>query len=141
MDIKQILLMVCFCLLTLCIGMLIGIFIEFKIDHKYICDFFNTEKDFFNKMDHLCTEYINNTTNMILESQKKIAGWIDEINKNCYIPIWKYVEKELPECDGIYYGKKDNTNSMWKVIFKNNEWYLSGYPDQKIDIIKWTELY
>ena len=38
-------------------------------------------------------------------------------------------------------AKKDDTNSMWKVIFRNNEWYLSGYPEHKMDVIKWTELY
>ena len=57
------------------------------------------------------------------------------------VPIWKDVNEELPECEGIYYGKEDNTNSMWKVIFRNNEWYLSGYPEHKMDVIKWTELY
>lgn len=141
MDVKTILLMVCFCAIALCIGILIGMFMESKIDKEYICGFFDIEKDFFNKMDHTCTEYISKTANMILENQRSIAGWIDEINKSCYVPIWKYVEKELPECDGVYYGKKDDTNSMWKVIFRNNEWYLSGYPDQKIDVLKWTELY
>ena len=57
------------------------------------------------------------------------------------VKLAKDTDKELPECEGIYYGKKDNTNSMWKVIFRNNEWYLSGYPEHKIDVIKWTELY
>lgn len=67
------------------------------------------------------------------EKAKKIV-WIRN-------PIWKDVDKELPECEGIYYGKEDDTNSMWKVIFRNNEWYLFGYPEHKIDVIKWTELY
>ena len=85
--------------------------------------------------------YIDKMLDAIINNQKFLASAMDEINKNCYVPIWKDVDKELPECEGIYYGKKDDTNSMWKVIFRNNEWYLSGYPEHKIDVIKWTELY
>lgn len=149
--------------LALCIGMLIGMFVDEKINKTYYLNIVETiEKflkehnkihtdwridmqksndDWYTKSANLHKEYLDTITNNILENQKLLAGWIDEINKSCYVPIWKNVDEELPECEGVYYGKKDETNSMWKVIYKNSEWFLSGYPTQKIEVIKWTELY
>lgn len=139
-------------LLMLSIGTLIGIAIEEKINKSYFLKMIDIVENSLEKHNEIYKEYykdnnenydtyINKVLDAIIDSQKFLAGAMDEINKNCYVPIWKDVDKELPECEGIYYGKKDDTNSMWKVIFRNNEWYLSGYPEHKIDIIKWTELY
>lgn len=139
-------------LLMLSIGTLIGIAIEEKIDKSYFLKMIDVVENSLEKHNEIYKEYykdnnenydtyINKVLDAIIDSQKFLAGAMDEINKNCYVPIWKDVDKELPECEGIYYGKKDDTNSMWKVIFRNNEWYLSGYPEHKIDVIKWTELY
>lgn len=139
-------------LLMLSIGILIGIAIEEKIDKSYFLKMIDVVENSLEEHNEIYKEYykdnnenydtyINKVLDAIIDSQKFLAGAMDEINKNCYVPIWKDVNEELPECEGIYYGKKDDTNSMWKVIFRNNEWFLSGYPEHKIDIIKWTELY
>ena len=139
-------------LLMLSIGTLIGIAIEEKINKSYFLKMIDIVENSLEKHNEIYKEYykdnnenydtyINKVLDAIIDSQKFLAGAMDEINKNCYVPIWKDVDKELPECEGIYYGKKDDTNSMWKVIFRNNEWYLSGYPEHKIDVIQWTELY
>lgn len=136
-----ILLFVLWCALFLCIGILVGMFMTFKIDKECAVSISNAEKEFFGNVKDIMSEHLDKTTDMIIDNQKQIAKWIDEIEKNNYVPIWKNASEELPECDGIYYGKKDDTNSMWKVIFRDNEWFLSGYPAQKMEIIKWTELY
>ena len=138
--------------LMLCIGILVGMFMEEKINKTYYLGIINIVEDSLKKHNEIYDkyyqensksnmEYLDKTIDLITNNQKFLAGAMDEINKSCYVPIWKEVDKELPKCEGIYYGKKDDTNSMWKVIFRNNEWYLSGYPEHKIDVIKWTELY
>lgn len=138
--------------LMLCIGIIVGMFMEEKISKIYYLGMVNIVEDSLKKHNEIYNEYyqknsksnieiLDKTIDLIINNQKTLAGAIDEINKSCYVPIWKDVDKESPECEGIYYGKKDDTNSMWKVIFRNNEWYLSGYPEHKIDVTKWTELY
>lgn len=138
--------------LMLCIGILIGMFVDEKINKTYYLDMVKIVEDSLKRHNEIYDkyyqensksnmEYLDKTIDLIMNNQKFLAGAMDEINKSCYVPIWKDVNKELPECEGIYYGKKDDTNSMWKVIFRNNKWYLSGYPEHKIDVIKWTELY
>ena len=138
--------------LMFCIGMTIGMFMEEKIDKSYYLRVIDAVENSLKRHNEIYDEYyknnnkindtyINKALDAIIDNQRFLASAMDEINKNCYIPIWKDVNEELPECEGIYYGKKDNTNSMWKVIFRNNEWYLSDYPEHKIDVIKWTELY
>ena len=95
-------------LLGLCVGVMIGLGIDFKINHTYILE-------------------MNNNTKEYLE------------------PIWRKTEEELPPCSGLYYGKiKGNPhgeNAMWKVVYNDNEWSLSGYPDNKVEISEWTEIY
>lgn len=138
--------------LALCIGMMIGMFMDEKINKSYYTGMVdvvaNSLKEhnkiydeFYKNMYTHSKEYFEKMTDFIVHNQEILAGHMDEINKSCYVPIWKNVSEELPECEGIYYGKRDETNSMWKVIYRNNEWFLSGYPDTKIEIIKWTELY
>ena len=138
--------------LMLCVGFIIGMFSDENINKTYYLKMIDIVENSLDKHNEIYKEYykdnnknydtyINKVLDAIIDSQKFLACTMDEINKNCYIPTWKDVNEELPECEGIYYGKKDDTNSMWKVIFRNNEWYLSGYPEHKMDVIKWTELY
>ena len=138
--------------LALCIGMIVGMFVDEKINKSYYTGMVNIVEnslkehnkiydEFYKNMYMNSKEYFEKMTDFIVHNQEILAAHMDEINKNCYVPIWKNVSEELPECEGIYYGKRDETNSMWKVIYRNNEWFLSGYPDVKIEIIKWTELY
>ena len=102
-------------LLGICIGALIGLGISFKINHTYILEMIDLEKA------------------------------VDDINKVYEKPIWRKIEEELPPCSGLYYGKiKGNPhgeNAMWKVVYNDNEWSLSGYPDNKVEISEWTEIY
>lgn len=136
----------------LCIGVIVGMFVDEKIDKSYytkIVDIITNSLEkhneiydkFYNNMNTSYKEYFEEMIDFVVHNQETLASAMDGINKSCYVPIWKDVDEELPECEGVYYGKKDNTNSMWKVIFRNNEWFLSGYLEHKIDVIKWTELY
>ena len=74
-----------------------------------------------------------------------LAKAVDDINKVYEKPIWRKTEEELPLCSGLYYGKiKGNPygeNSMWKVVYKDDEWCLAGCPDNKVEIGEWTEIY
>lgn len=51
--------------------------------------------------------------------------------------IWHDAESDPPPQDGLYYGKKDDTNSMWAVRYENGNWGLSGYM-QEMPITKWA---
>ncbi len=149
---KEILVIFLVGLLMLAIGMIIGIFMEEKINKSYYLRMINVVensleehnefyKEFYKDMSTSSEKFLGKMIDFIVHNQEELASCIDEINKNYYIPVWKNVEEELPECEGLYYGKKDDTNSMWKVIFRDNDWYLSGYPEHKINVVKWTELY
>lgn len=114
-------------LLGICIGALIGFGISFKINHTYILEMIDLAKEYF---DTITTD---------------LAKAVDDINKVYEKPIWRKTEEELPPCSGLYYGKiKDNPhgeNAMWKVVYKDDEWCLAGYPDNKVEIGEWTEIY
>lgn len=115
-------------LLGICIGALIGLGISFKINHTYILEMIDLAKGYF---DTITTD---------------LAKVVDDINKVYEKPIWRKTEEELPPCSGLYYGKiKGNPhgeNAMWKVVYNDNEWSLSGgYPDNKVEISEWTEIY
>lgn len=103
-------------LMGICIGALIGLGISFKFDHTYIFEMIDLEKEYFNA---IVTD---------------LAKAIDDINKVYEKPIWRKTEEELPPCSGLYYGKiKGNPhgeNAMWKVVYNDNEWSLSGYPNR-----------
>lgn len=109
--------------LMLCIGMIIGMFMEEKIDKSYYLGAINVVENSLKKHNEIYNEfyknnnkiidtYINKALDVIIDNQKILAEAMDDINKNCYVPIWKDADKELPECEGIYCGKKDDTNSM-----------------------------
>lgn len=38
-------------------------------------------------------------------------------------------------------GNPHGENAMWKVVYNDDEWSLSGYPDNKVEISEWTEIY
>ena len=106
-------------LLGLCVGTIIGLGSSFKINYNYILG-----------MNDITTDLVKT---------------VDDINKVYEKPIWRKTEEELPPCSGLYYGKiKGNPhgeNAMWKVVYNDNEWSLSGYPDNKVEIGEWTEVY
>nr|DAZ72283.1 MAG TPA: hypothetical protein [Caudoviricetes sp.] len=88
---------------------------------------------------------IKHEENYFTNTMTGLAKAVDDINKVYEKPIWRKTEEELPPCSGLYYGKiKGNPygeNAMWKVVYNDNEWSLSGYPDNKVEISEWTEIY
>lgn len=67
---------------------------------------------------------------MAIEALKRVE-WEDT--------LWHDAKKDPPKTPGIYYGKKDDTNSMYSVNYRNGVWTLDCYPDQKMDILQWAE--
>lgn len=136
-------------LLGICIGSLIGLGISFKINHDYILRMNDTSEKFMKNLLDIMENYFDNMIkyeeNYFTNTMTDLAKAVDDINKVYEKPIWRKTEEELPPCSGLYYGKiKDNPygeNSMWKVIYNDNEWSLSGYPDNKVEISEWTEIY
>lgn len=49
--------------------------------------------------------------------------------------IW---HTEPPLKEGLYYGKTDETNSMYPVRYKDGKWYLSTCCGHEMEIIKWA---
>ena len=125
-------------LLGLCVGVIIGIMVAEKINHDYFLSMNDNFETYFKNMIKIEEEYFNDVT-------KNIMSAINDINKVYEKPIWRKTEEELPPCSGLYYGKiKGNPhgeNAMWKVVYNDNEWSLSGYPDNKVEISEWTEIY
>lgn len=125
-------------LLGLCVGAMIGLGIDFKINRDYILGMNDISKEYLEKVIDLEKGYFNTIAT-------QLAKAVDDINKVYEKPIWRKTEEELPPCSGLYYGKiKDNPheeNAMWKVVYNDNEWSLSGYPDNKVEISEWTEIY
>ena len=52
--------------------------------------------------------------------------------------IWHDAETDPPRTPGLYYGKKDDTNSMYAVNYRDGVWTLDAYPDHKMQIIQWA---
>ena len=136
-------------LLGICIGALIGLGIDSKINHTYILGMNDTSEKFTKNLLDIMKSYFDS----MLKTEEKfftntmtnLAKAVDDINKVYEKPIWRKTEEELPPCSGLYYGKiKGNPhgeNAMWKVVYNDNEWSLSGYPDNKVEISEWTEIY
>jgi len=132
-------------LLGLCVGMFIGMIISFFINHTYILDMNKITEKYFDRSNEMTSEYV---TEMLEHEQKYfddiatyLAKSLDELNKLYEIPTWNDVSEKLPECDGLYYGKIDDTNSMWKVNYIKGKWFLSVHSETEIKIIRWTEIY
>ena len=51
---------------------------------------------------------------------------------------WNDASVTPPPQDGLYYGKKDETNSMYPVRFESGKWTLSNHSDRKVDIKQWA---
>lgn len=131
-------LMVLIGLLGLCAGAIIGMITAEIINHNYFLSMNNNFETYFENMIEIEEKYFDNVV-------KDIMSAINDINKVYEKPIWRKTEEELPPCSGLYYGKiKGNPhgeNAMWKVVYKDDKWSLSGYPDNKVEISEWTEIY
>lgn len=53
--------------------------------------------------------------------------------------IWRDAKTDPPKFPGLYYGKKDDTNSAWPCNYRDGEWTLDGYPKQRMDVVWWAE--
>ena len=125
-------------LMGICMGAIVGVMVAEKINHDYFLNMNNNFETYFTNMIKIEEKYFDDVTKYIMSA-------INDINKVYEKPIWRKTEEELPPCSGLYYGKiKGNPhgeNSMWKVVYNDNEWSLSGYPDNKVEISEWTEIY
>jgi hypothetical protein len=53
--------------------------------------------------------------------------------------LWHDAKSDPPKPPGLYYGKKDDTNSMYAVNYQDGMWTIDAYPDQKIEILQWAD--
>lgn len=53
--------------------------------------------------------------------------------------IWHDAKTDPPKSPGLYYGKKDDTNSAWPCNYRDGEWTLDGYPKHRMDVVWWAE--
>ena len=53
--------------------------------------------------------------------------------------LWHDARTDPPRTPGLYYGKKDDTNGMYAVNYRDGVWTLDSYPDHKMDILQWAE--
>ena len=52
--------------------------------------------------------------------------------------LWHNAKTDPPKTPGLYYGKKDDTNSMYACQYRDGVWVLDMYPQQKMDIVQWA---
>ncbi len=48
-------------------------------------------------------------------------------------------EAQPSKTPGLYYGKKDDTNSTYPCLYRDGIWVLDAYPQTKMDIVKWAD--
>jgi len=53
--------------------------------------------------------------------------------------LWHDAKTNPPKTPGMYYGKKDDTNSMWLCNYRDGVWTLDSYPEHRMNIIQWAE--
>ena len=52
--------------------------------------------------------------------------------------LWHDAKTDPPETPGLYYGKKDDTNSMYACRYRDGVWVLDLYPQTEMDIVQWA---
>lgn len=53
--------------------------------------------------------------------------------------LWHDAKTDPPETPGLYYGKKDDTNSMYACRYRDGVWVLDLYPQTEMDIVQWAD--
>lgn len=53
--------------------------------------------------------------------------------------LWHDAKTDPPKAPGLYYGKKDDTNSMYACRYRDGIWVLDMYPQQRMDIVQWAD--
>lgn len=52
--------------------------------------------------------------------------------------LWHDAQTDPPPQNGLYYGAKDDTNSMWAVQYLDGIWTLNACHEQQMDIVRWA---
>lgn len=53
--------------------------------------------------------------------------------------LWHDAKTDPPKTPGLYYGKKDDANSMYACRYRDGVWVLDMYPQQRMDIVQWAD--
>ena len=53
--------------------------------------------------------------------------------------VWHDSKTDPPTTPGLYYGKKDDTNSMYACQYRDGVWVLDMYPQQQMEIVQWAD--
>lgn len=53
--------------------------------------------------------------------------------------LWHDAKTDPPKTPGLYYGKKDDANSMYACWYRDGVWVLDMYPQQRMDIVQWAD--
>ena len=53
--------------------------------------------------------------------------------------LWHDAKTDPPKTPGLYYGKTDDTNSMYACQYRDGVWVLDMYPQQKMEIVQWAD--
>lgn len=73
---------------------------------------------------------LNNAVNFALSALRH-QEWEEQ--------LWHDAKSDPPKTPGLYYGKKDTTNSMYACQYRDGVWVLDMYPQQKMDIMQWAD--
>lgn len=52
--------------------------------------------------------------------------------------VWHNAKDSPPKNPGLYYGKKDDTDSMYLCQYRDGVWTLDAYPETRMHVIKWA---
>lgn len=52
--------------------------------------------------------------------------------------VWHDAKDNPPKKPGLYYGKKDDTDSMYLCQYRDGAWTLDAYPETRMHVIKWA---
>lgn len=53
--------------------------------------------------------------------------------------LWHDAKTDPPKTPGLYYGKTDDTNSMYACQYRDGVWVLDMYPQQMMEIVQWAD--
>ena len=52
--------------------------------------------------------------------------------------VWHDAKDNHPQKPGLYYGKKDDTDSMYLCQYRDGVWTMDAYPETRMRVIKWA---
>lgn len=52
--------------------------------------------------------------------------------------VWHDAKDNPPQKPGLYYGKKDDTDSMYLCQYRDGVWTIDAYPETRMHVIKWA---